>query len=88
MSVYIAGDDEGMQVPPCPLVMLISSDGVLLSYSAISLRSEHQNINRHAYCLKRIHEKVYHFQRDIFFVLDLHIIKKFCVSFGGKEMAN
>uniref|UniRef100_F1KR81 Nuclear pore complex protein Nup214 n=1 Tax=Ascaris suum TaxID=6253 RepID=F1KR81_ASCSU len=39
-------DDEGMQVPPCPLVMLISSDGVLLSYSAISLRSEHQNINR------------------------------------------
>uniref|UniRef100_A0A915AGU6 Nuclear pore complex protein Nup214 n=1 Tax=Parascaris univalens TaxID=6257 RepID=A0A915AGU6_PARUN len=39
-------DDEGMQVPPCPLVMLISSDGVLLSYNAISMRSEHQNINR------------------------------------------
>uniref|UniRef100_A0A0M3JE59 B30.2/SPRY domain-containing protein n=1 Tax=Anisakis simplex TaxID=6269 RepID=A0A0M3JE59_ANISI len=40
-------DDGTMERPPCPTVMVFSTDGVLHSFSAISFKPEHKNINRY-----------------------------------------
>ncbi|VDM47828.1 unnamed protein product [Toxocara canis] len=39
-------DDGAVQKPPCPIVMVLSTDGVLHSFNTVSFKEEHQNINR------------------------------------------
>ncbi|KAL3989949.1 hypothetical protein ACH3XW_29710 [Acanthocheilonema viteae] len=39
------GDEGNSEHPPCPTVLVLSSHGVLLAFSALSSRAEHQNIN-------------------------------------------
>ncbi|CAG9539547.1 unnamed protein product [Cercopithifilaria johnstoni] len=41
------GNDDNAERPPCPTVLVLSSQGVLLAFNALSSRAEHQNINIH-----------------------------------------
>ncbi|EFO28382.2 hypothetical protein LOAG_00114 [Loa loa] len=44
LSVKI-GDESSVEHPPCPTILVLSSRGVLLAFSALSSRAEHQSIN-------------------------------------------
>uniref|UniRef100_A0A0R3RFK5 ANAPC4_WD40 domain-containing protein n=1 Tax=Elaeophora elaphi TaxID=1147741 RepID=A0A0R3RFK5_9BILA len=59
-SVLPVKIDEGnAERSPCPTVLVLSSQGVLLAFSALSSRAEHQNINIHPESLpSKIYGKV------------------------------
>uniref|UniRef100_A0A8R1XS57 Nucleoporin Nup159/Nup146 N-terminal domain-containing protein n=1 Tax=Onchocerca volvulus TaxID=6282 RepID=A0A8R1XS57_ONCVO len=39
------GEEGSAERPPCPIVLVLSSQGVLLAFNALSSRAGHQNIN-------------------------------------------
>uniref|UniRef100_A0A1I8E9P2 ANAPC4_WD40 domain-containing protein n=1 Tax=Wuchereria bancrofti TaxID=6293 RepID=A0A1I8E9P2_WUCBA len=41
----VPDNEDSMERPPCPTVLVLSSRGILLAFNALSSRAEHQSIN-------------------------------------------